>query len=361
MFGWKRRKGWREDRIPVVPMTLSDAAPACVMPTVTDNKPSDLLAHLHTMHTIRLFETHLSEAFARGDLPTEAIHLSIGQEAVAAGVCMNLRTTDYLNTTHRGHGHIIAKGADLKRMMAEIYGKAGGLCGGKGGSMHVTDGSRGVLGANGIVGAGYLLAMGAGLSIRYRRTDDVSVVIAGDGSVNQGMFHEALNMMAVFDLPVLVVVENNLYGEFTAIDRHSAVTEVYQRAQGYGIESWRVDGNDVQAVCRQVNTAVAGIRDDGRPRLIEMMTYRWHGHMEGEPENYRTEAEKSAYRDEDPIIRLEKELIADGLLTPEAAEMVRQRASQSVDAAVAFALEADRMRNVHLRWVVETRDMGSPF
>jgi len=340
LFRKKPRKGWQDDRLPEFPLVLTDAAPPAVVPVDSPAEPADALAQLETMHTIRAFETHLSEAFAKGDLPTEAIHLSIGQEAVAAGVCMHLRATDYLNTTHRGHGHIIAKGADLNGMMAEIYGKASGLCAGKGGSMHVTDGRRGVLGANGIVGAGYLLAMGAGFSIRYRQTDDVSVVIAGDGSVNQGMFHEALNMMAVFDLPVLVVVENNLYGEFTAIERHSAVTEVYRRAEGYGIASRRVDGNDVLAVTRAVDRAVADIRKGAGPRLLELMTYRWHGHMEGEPERYRSETEKAAYRGKDPIARLETALVAEGRLTSATITAVKERAAQSVKAAVAFARDA---------------------
>ncbi len=341
LFHWQRRKGWQSDRIPVFPMDASERAAPCEVPAKSGHRVPDDLERLETMHTIRFFEEHLAAAFARGDLPTEAIHLSIGQEAVAAGVCMNLRPTDYLNTTHRGHGHIIAKGADLKAMMAEMYGKAKGLCGGKGGSMHVTDGSRGVLGANGIVGAGYLLAMGAGFSIRYRKRDDISVVIAGDGSVNQGMFHEALNMMAVFNLPVLVVVENNLYGEFTAIDRHSAVTDVFKRAVGYGIQSFRVDGNDVQAVSRQVDQTIKHIRKDSKPRLVELMTYRWHGHMEGEPERYRTDAEKAQYRKKDPILRLENELAVAGSLTPGEAEAVRQRARRSVDDAVAYARAAD--------------------
>ncbi len=347
-FLFKRKSGWREDRLPVFPAALSDVLPTGVMLTPERKAPSDALDQLRCMHTIRYFETHLAEAFARGDLPTEAIHLSIGQEAVAAGVCMNLRTTDYLNTTHRGHGHIIAKGANLKRMMAEIYGKADGLCAGKGGSMHVTDGRRGVLGANGIVGAGFLLAMGAGFAIRYRQTDDVSVVIAGDGSVNQGMFHEALNMMAVFKLPVLVAIENNLYGEFTAIDRHSAVTEIYKRAESYGMQSCRVDGNDVIAVTREVNAAIAGIRKDGRPRLIELMTYRWHGHMEGEPEHYRSEAEKAAYQRQDPILMLEAALVDDGQLTSQAAEEVRQQSRQLVAEAVAFARSASTPDANHL-------------
>ncbi len=296
---------------------------------------------LKTMCIIRAFEEHLAGAFKEGQLPTEAIHLSIGQEAVAAGVCMNLRESDYLNTTHRGHGHIIAKGADLKRMMAELYGKADGLCAGKGGSMHVTDGTRGVLGANGIVGAGYLLAMGAGVTVKFQKRDDVSVVIAGDGSVNQGMFHEAMNMISVFNLPVLVVVENNLYGEFTSLERHSGVTDLFKRAQSYGIEATQANGNDVWEVYNKVGEVLRSMRRDGNPRLLELMTYRWHGHMEGDPELYRDESEKETYRKEDPIPRLIEEMIEKGTATEAAIAAIRKEAADTVDEAVAFAREAE--------------------
>jgi len=250
-FFKRRKKGtYNLDVLPLFPMEYTEkviekkAGPANHAP-----KRASAIDLFKTMCRIRSFEQHLSQAFKQGDLPTEAIHLSIGQEAVAAGVCMNLRDTDYLNTTHRGHGHIIAKGADINRMMAELYGREDGLCRGKGGAMHVTDNSIGILGANGIVGAGYLLALGAGFSIKHHeKGDSISVVIAGDGSVNQGMFHEAMNIIALFDLPVLVVVENNLYGEFTPLERHSAVTEVTKRAEAYGVESFRFDGNNVQGL-----------------------------------------------------------------------------------------------------------------
>jgi 2-oxoisovalerate dehydrogenase E1 component len=296
---------------------------------------------LKTMLTIRRFEQHLSEAFQQGDLPTEAIHLSIGQEAVAAGVCMNLRDSDYLNTTHRGHGHIIAKGADINKMMAELYGKASGLCKGKGGSMHVTDGSIGIMGANGIVGAGYLLALGAGFTIKYHeKSDNISVVIAGDGSVNQGMFHEALNMISVLELPVLIVVENNRYGEFTAIERHSAVTEIYKRAAGYAIESVRLDGNDARAVFSEVGRLIAAMRSDGKPRLVELMTYRWHGHMEGDSELYRPEAEKDRFKEEDPVVRLQNELVQEGTADEAGISGIEHAVEKDIEAAVAYAIQA---------------------
>jgi len=305
-----------------------------------DPQPSEIDL-LRTMVRIRAFENHLSRAFKAGEIPSEAIHLSIGQEAVAAGVCLNLKDTDYLNTTHRGHGHIIAKGADIKGMMAELYGKANGLCGGLGGSMHVTDGKKGVLGANGIVAAGYLLAMGAGFSIKnVQRSDGISVVIAGDGSVNQGMFHEAMNMISVFDLPVLVVVENNLYGEFTSVERHSGEPELFKRAHAYRIESHRVDGNDVRRVSATVQEIIRNMRKDRKPRLLELMTYRWHGHMEGDPEAYRDKDEVSKHKDLDPIVQLEQALLAEGEIRQNDLDVIRANAAQEIKEAVQFAIDS---------------------
>ncbi len=257
---------------------------------------------------------------------------------MAAGVCLNLRNTDYLNTTHRGHGHVIAKGADVTGMMAELYGKESGLCSGKGGSMHVTDAALGILGANGIVGAGYLLAMGAALTIKKEGRDDVSVVIAGDGSVNQGMFHEAANMAAVFGLPVLFVVENNRYGEFTAVERHSAVPEIFKRAAAYNIEALRLDGNDVREVFDKVGGVIEKIRRDSKPRLVELMTYRWHGHMEGEPESYRSAEEKEKYKKECPIDRFSSLLVSGGM-SREDIDSVKEEAAATV-AQAARAAEA---------------------
>jgi 2-oxoisovalerate dehydrogenase E1 component len=337
-----RKKEIHPEILPLFPLAFRAGKPEKppVLNTEEPPKASDKEL-LKTMCVIRSFEEHLADAFKEGKVPTEAIHLSIGQEAVAAGVCMNLRESDYLNTTHRGHGHIIAKGADLNRMMAELYGKVQGLCSGKGGSMHVTDGERGVLGANGIVGAGYLLAMGAGMTIKYRKRDDISVVIAGDGSVNQGMFHEAMNMVSVFNLPVLTVVENNLYGEFTPLDRHSGVTDLYKRALSYGIEAIRLDGNNVREVYEKVGEVIRAMRQDCRPRLVELMTYRWHGHMEGDPELYRDESEKETYRQQDPIPRLMQEMIEDVTATEADIEAIEKAAADAVNEAVAFAEKSE--------------------
>jgi 2-oxoisovalerate dehydrogenase E1 component len=334
-----KKKEIYPDILPKFPIEFAAGPPAAQPALKKEARPVADKDLLKTMCVIRAFEEHLAGAFKEGQLPTEAIHLSIGQEAVAAGVCMNLRDSDYLNTTHRGHGHIIAKGADLNRMMAELYGKADGLCAGKGGSMHVTDGSRGVLGANGIVGAGYLLAMGAGITIKHQKRDDISVVIAGDGSVNQGMFHEAMNMIAVFDLPVLVVVENNLYGEFTHVEKHSGVTEMFKRAQAYNIESFRLDGNNVKEVFSHVGKIIADMRKDGKPRMVELMTYRWHGHMEGDQELYRDDAEKSKYKEQDPIPQLIKQMIDSHTASASETSAIQKAAADEVNAAVAFAVK----------------------
>jgi TPP-dependent pyruvate/acetoin dehydrogenase alpha subunit len=221
---------------------------------------------LRRMMLIRVFEERLAQAYVEGALPTEAIHLSIGQEATAVGACFALHPGDKLTTTHRGHGHMLAKGVNLEGMLAEIHGKATGLCKGKGGSMHVTDARVGALGANGIVGASLLIASGAALAACQRGEATVSLAFCGDGATNQGMFHEALNFAAVFDLPAIFVVENNLYAEFTPLARHTRVTRLADRATAYGIPGVQVDGNDVWAVYQTVSAAVdRARRGDGSP------------------------------------------------------------------------------------------------
>ncbi len=344
LFSSRRKsKAYDLSLIPTPAIPLGNGKPDAIELEIArkaDSQPTDVDL-LTNMVRIREFENHLSQAFKAGEIPSEAIHLSIGQETVAAGVCLNLRDTDYLNTTHRGHGHIIAKGADVKGMMAELYGKANGLCRGLGGSMHVTDGKKGVLGANGIVAAGYLLAMGAGFSIKNARSSDaISVVIAGDGSVNQGMFHEAMNMISVFELPVLVVVENNLYGEFTSVERHSGEPELFKRAHAYRIESHRVDGNDVRRVSAKVREIVHNMRKDRKPRLLEIMTYRWHGHMEGDPEAYRTKDEVSRHKELDPIVSLEKSLLAEGVVRQQDLDSIRTAATRQIKDAEQYAIDS---------------------
>ncbi len=343
LFARKGPRTYDRGAIPRFPLAFAEARPDTASSQETRKErsasPEDLLK---TMYRIRAFEEHLAKAFQEGEIPTEAIHLSLGQESAAAAVCMNLRDSDYLNTTHRGHGHIIAKGADIKKMMAELYGKASGLCKGKGGSMHVTDGSIGVLGANGIVGAGYLLALGAGFAIKQSgKKERISVVISGDGSVNQGMFHEAMNMISLMNLPVLVVVENNLYGEFTRIDRHSAVTDIRGRAAAYGVEAYRLDGRDVVQLSSSFRDIIEEMRSDGRPRLVELMTYRWHGHMEGDPQDYKPAGEQEEFQKNDPVLKLERNLIDQGVLSPEELLEIKKIIDEEIEDAARFARESE--------------------
>ncbi len=298
------------------------------------------LEMLRRMLSIRAFEQKLSEVYADGRVPTEAIHLSIGQEATAVGTCFALRSDDYVATTHRGHGHMLAKGAPLDRMMAEIMGKASGLCGGKGGSMHVTDATVGAIGANGIVGASPLIAAGAGHSIRHRGTDQIAVAFFGDGSTNQGMFHEALNFASVFELPVVFVLENNLYGEFTAVSDHCCVDRLEKRAASYNMRAATVDGNDVWTVYEAMKEAVAHARAGDGPTLLVCDTYRWHGHMEGEQGGYRTDEEVASWKERCPIVAWRGVVEAAGLADEAALDELAAEAAREVDEALEAALES---------------------
>ena len=295
---------------------------------------------LRRMELIRAFEEALAAAYAAGEVPTEAIHLSIGQEAVAVGVCFALRADDHMATTHRGHGHMLAKGADLDGMMAELMGKAAGLCGGKGGSMHVTDARVGAIGANGIVGASPLIAAGAAHAARQSGSGQVAVAFMGDGATNQGMFHEALNFAGVLDLPCLFVVENNLYGEFTAQARHMRVERIAQRAAAYGIAGQTVDGNDVWAVYQAARAAVERARRGEGPTLLECLTYRWHGHMEGEAVDYRPAEEIASWKERCPIESWRAALVAGGLVERAAADEITRTARARVDEALERARRA---------------------
>lgn len=301
-----------------IPLVEGEVQPSLPQPhpsSVPESLPDLKREMLRRMMLIRAFEEHLSRAFAEGKLPTEAIHLSIGQEATAVGACFALSPADTMTTTHRGHGHMLAKGADLEGMMGEIYGKATGLCKGKGGSMHVTDARVAALGANGIVGASALIATGAGLVSKLTASPKVNLAFLGDGATNQGMFHEAVNFAAVFDLPVIFVVENNQYGEFTPVQKHTRVRRLADRAAAYGIPGLRVDGNDVWAVYETVSQAVARARRGEGPTLIECVTYRWHGHMEGESAQYRPPEEVEQWKARDPIRLWAERLQAEGLVT----------------------------------------------
>lgn len=292
---------------------------------------------LRRMMLIREFEKALAAEFATGNLPSEALHLSIGQEATAVGVCFAMREDDYMTTTHRGHGHMLAKGADVRGMMAEALAKVTGLCKGKGGCMHVTDSRVGAVGANGIVGASVVLGAGAAWSAKYRNTDRVAVCFLGDGATAQGMFHEGMNFAAVRRLPLVAVVENNLYGEFTPFSEHCPVERVSERAAAYGIPGITVDGNDVWAVYDAAKAAIERARRGLGPTLLECLTYRISGHTEGEAAEYRSDEEVEDWKAKDPIDRLTAQMLAEGLLRQGDVERMQESVQGEVRAALDFA------------------------
>jgi TPP-dependent pyruvate/acetoin dehydrogenase alpha subunit len=306
---------------------------------MTDVVVSDvLLADLATMARIRAFEERVSRYFREGEIPG-FVHVSIGQEATAVGVCGALRRSDFITTTHRGHGHCIAKGADPAAMMAELFGRASGTCGGKGGSMHIADPSFGILGANGIVGAGLPIAVGAGLAALRKGAGAVAVAFAGEGTVASGAFHEALTLAVLWNAPVVFVIENNRYAEFTDSEAMWRGAPLVERARGYGLHAAeQVDGNDVQAVRAVTERAVAACRDGGGPWLLEALTYRHHGHYEGDPARYRDEAELRAWQERDPIEIARRVLESEG--RAEAALAAIAAAEAEMDRAVEQGLAA---------------------
>jgi TPP-dependent pyruvate/acetoin dehydrogenase alpha subunit len=299
------------------------------------------LRELHArMALVRAFETRVAELYRDGEIPG-FVHTSLGQEAVAVGVCAALEPDDYLATTHRGHGHCLAKGADVDGMMAELFAKSTGLCGGKGGSMHVADPARGILGANAIVGASLPLATGAGLSSKLLRQGRVAVAFFGEGAVNTGAFHESANLAAVWDLPVIFACENNRYSEFTDSTTMTRVPSVARRVAAYGIEGATVDGNDVVAVLHATQDSAARARAGAGPVLLELETYRWHGHYEGDPQPYKTAEEAQEWRDRDPLLHAERRLLEHAEATEEELAAVRDQARARVEAAVERARAAD--------------------
>lgn len=266
------------------------------------------------MVLIRKFEMCASKLFAQNKLPG-FLHLYVGEEAVATGVCSALEVTDYITSTHRGHGHLIAKGGDVKKMMAELFAKETGYCKGKGGSMHISDRDKGILGANGIVGAGIPIATGAAFASKYKGDGRVAVSFFGDGAANRGTFHEALNMAAAFKLPAVFVCENNLFAISVCARYHMAISDISDRAAAYGMPGYSIDGNDVELVYETTKAAVERARRGEGPALIECKTWRHRGHYEGDPDDYRTAEEKAEWMQKDPIERLAKRLIEEGICT----------------------------------------------
>ncbi|MGX7197841.1 thiamine pyrophosphate-dependent dehydrogenase E1 component subunit alpha [Enterococcus olivae] len=299
------------------------------------------LKHIYrVMWEIRFFDEKVDQLFAQG-LIHGTTHLAVGQEATAAGSGAVLRKTDWITATHRGHGHTIAKGTDVNAMMAELFGRTTGTNKGKGGSMHIADLDTGNLGANGIVGGGFPIAVGAGLTAKMKGLDRVALAYAGDGSTNEGSFHEAVNLAAVWDLPVIFFIENNQYGMSGSVKKMTRVKQLSDRAQAYGIEGVTIDGNDLMAVIETTHRAAEKARQGGGPTLIEALTYRWKGHSKSDAKKYRTKEEEETWRKErDPIRRAKETFVAAGVLTEEEAEAIRQQAKQAIEDAVTFGEES---------------------
>ena len=298
--------------------------------------PPNLRNALLKMYLIRYFEEKAETLYMMGKIHG-TMHLSIGQEASAVGACLALRPDDYMLSTHRGHGHCVAKGADMKLMMAEFFGKEVGYCRGRGGSMHIADVDGGNLGANGVVGGGIPIAPGVGLSLKMQKADKVCLCFFGDGANNEGAFHESLNLSSVWELPVVYVCENNQYGMSMAFSRASAVDRISQRAEAYSMPGVTVDGNDLVEVYAAVKEAVDRARAGEGPSLIENVTYRWRGHSKSDRQLYRTRDEVKEWQDRDPIKRLRQKLMGGGLFSEAELDDVSKEATQIIEDSVAFA------------------------
>jgi len=295
---------------------------------------------LYKMWLIRDFENAAAEWYARGQI-AGFLHLYNGEEAVAVGAISALRPDDRLMSHYRDHGHALAKGSDPKRLMAELFGKRTGVVKGKGGSMHFYDAEHHMLGGYAIVGGHLPLAVGYAFAAQYRGEDWIMLCIFGDGATNIGYFHEALNFASLWKVPVLFLVENNLYGMGTAVERASAVTEIHRKAEAYAIPHKRIDGMDVLEVYREVRDAAERVRSGEGPGLLEAVTYRFRGHSMADPVLYRDKAEEEAWQRQDPIPRFEKFLLSQGMLTEAEAKEIRQRAQDAVKEAVAFARQSE--------------------
>lgn len=310
------------------------------MPTIDLETEDGREEALRRMLTIRAFDTNAGERFADGEIPG-FVHLYVGEEAVGVGACAALEEDDYITSTHRGHGHCIAKGLDPKVMMAELYGKREGYCNGKGGSMHIADVDAHMLGANGIVGAGPPLGTGAALTIDQKGEDRVALSFCGDGSVAQGQVHEAVNLASAWDLPVIILVENNQYGEGTPVsDQHNA-ENLSDTAGAYDIPGISVDGMDITAVNEAVTEARERARNGDGPTFIEADTYRFHGHFEGDEELYRDEEEVEEWRQRDPIDAFSERLIDRDELTEEEFEEMEADIEAEIEEAIEYAKDAD--------------------
>ena len=306
-----------------------------------------LLDMFRTMNKIRFFESEVQKFFAAGQIPG-FVHLYLGEEAVATGVCAALGKSDMITSTHRGHGHCLAKGGDLNLMMAEIFGRLDGYCKGKGGSMHIADFNIGILGANGIVGGGGPLSVGAALSCQYKGNKDVAVCFFGDGASNQGTTQESLNLASALKLPLVFVNENIGYAISLAQRKAMAVTDIADRAAAYDMPGVVVDGNDVLAVYEAAQQAVERAREGQGPSLIECKTYRWRGHFEGDACVYRSEEELAEWKAKDPIPRFARQLVDREVATQAELDAITNEVAEAVAAAVRFAEQSPYPSEEHL-------------
>ena len=310
---------------------------------VKNYSKEQLMSFYETMIRIRRFEEETFEFYKKG-LMAGLAHLYLGEEAIATGVCAALNEEDYIGSTHRGHGHLVARGADTDRMMAEILGKKTGYSNGKGGSMHIMAMDKGILGANGIVGGEIPIATGAAYSAKYRGTDQVAVSFMGDSATNEGTFHESINMAAAWNLPCIYVIENNLYGISVDIRDVTNTPDLAVRAQAYNIPGVVVDGMDVAAVYEAAKKAVERARKGEGPTLIECKTYRWQGHHVGDPATYRkrrSETEKENWMKKDPIPALKEAVLKAGIASEEDFDKLDRLVEDEIQAAVQFAVDSE--------------------
>lgn len=306
---------------------------------IANYSPEQLKEALRKMYLIRKFEEGAEDCYTRG-LIHGTMHLSIGQEASAVGSCMALKDDDQITSTHRGHGHCVAKGADVSKMFAEFFGKETGYCKGRGGSMHIADVEKGNLGANGIVAGGIPIAVGAALTSKRLKTNKVVLCFFGDGANNEGAFHESLNMASIWKLPVVFICENNKYGMSTSIERSTSVSNISDRAVAYSMPGVTVDGNDLSAISEAVTNAVARARSGEGPSLVESLTYRWRGHSKSDRNRYRTKEEIADWMSKDPIVRLSTLLQEHAILTDQDVVELERSVDQEIADAIEFAKES---------------------
>ncbi len=313
-------------------MTIGTIDRAQTLP-LENEKLEDLY---RTMLRIRVFEERVLKEFGRGKIPCHA-HLYIGQEAIATGACAALRADDYIISNHRGHGHLIAKGGKADRVMAELFGKKTGYCKGKGGSMHCADVKLGILGANGIVGAGITIAGGAALSAKIKKTGQVCLCFFGDGASNRGTFHEGINFASILKLPVVYILENNQYAISVPIKYAANITNLADRAAAYGIPGRTIDGNDPLAVYEAVNDAVERARRGEGPSIIECNTYRWAGHYTSDPQSYVSKETVEQWKSKDPLPRFKGYLLENAVLSESEIEAIHQEIEEEIESAVKYA------------------------